>query len=225
MKKLNVLLVSGILASSAFAADLTFTIGEWPPYTGETEVDYGLSSKQVSDICAKAGLKCEMEFMPWKRAITMTKKARSEGTFPWVCGAETRKGQFMESKPLFQGETVIFYTGDLPEGAESDITKLSSKNPVGINSYTDAETLKSKGVKIHMVNEAKLAWKMMAKGRADSFIDDKEVGLAECRIHAPEVCDKIKISKPVRSSNMCVLFTRVGDDNQNEKMKKFMDAM
>lgn len=217
--------VVALLSSSMWAADLVFVVGEWPPFVGETEVDYGSSAKQVTDTCEKAGLECQIEFMPWKRAITLTKKGVADGTFPWVGDAEGRAEAFIVSPKLFDSKTVIFYTGELPEGAEKDYSKLSAKKPVGINSYTDAEKVKSMGVKIHMVNSGDLAWKMIEKGRADAFIDDADVGMAECKKHAPSVCDQIKMSPPVRSAPMNVLFSRVGDDAKNANIKKFIEAM
>lgn len=221
--KLRHLALSFFLVAGAQAADLVFAVGEWPPFVGESEIDYGTSSKQVMDICAKAGLKCDIEFMPWKRAYTLTQKGVADGTYPWTYVQE-REEAFHISPELFQGKSVIFYTGDaLAEGANKDYAKLEGRKIVGINSYTDAEKIKKSGMKIHMVNDAKLAWKMMGAGKADTFIDDAEVGMAECKLHAPEVCNKIKLSEPIRTSSMRVLFSRVG--NNGDKIKQFIEAM
>lgn len=220
--KLRSFLLSTLLVSGLSAADLTFAIGEWPPYTGETEVDYGTTTKQVKEICTKAGLTCEFEFMPWKRAFSLTEKGTTDGTFPWESD-DSYKEKFLMSPKITSTEVVAFSTKELPAGLAADYKKLAETKVVGVNGYTFPEKVKSEGIKIHMVNESKLAWKMIEKGKADTYIDDQAVGMAECKSYAPSICGNLKVSDSLLSSPMSILFTRVGQ--HDEAIKKFLEAM
>lgn len=226
MKKALVL-AAALSSSVLYAQTVVFAIGEWEPFTGETMEGYGLSTKVVTKACEKAGLNCEYEFMPWKRAYTMTMKGRVVGTFPWSRGDEERMEQFHHSEQFVSmSSPVIFYEKSvtLPDGAEKDTMKLKDLPLVGINSYTDSEQLKKAGIKIHMVNESKLAWKMMEKGRAKVFIDDLQVGKSECAKFTPGFCANMKTSAPLRESGMHILYPRV-DENAKDVMQKLDVAL
>lgn len=216
-----------LLALSVSAADLVFAIGEWPPYTGEMEKDYGTTTKKVQAICDKAGLICEYNFMPWQRAKEVVKAGKAEGTFPWeTTTAEELEKAYLVSPAITETEVVIFSLNkDLPDGANKNFSLLNKVNPVGVQGYMYPEQIKKDGIGIHMVTKSELAWKMLEGGRADTYIDDKKVGLAECEQFTPNICKNLIISDPIIVSPMSIIFTRIGNDRQQQAVDKFLDAM
>lgn len=224
MFKKSLIALVAALALNAQAETVTFAIGEWEPYTGETAPDYGLSSKIISTACEKAGLTCEYEFMPWKRAYNMAMKGAVIGTFPWSAEEKERQDKFYPSKESVSStETVFFYKDiEFPADAIKDFNKLNGLPLIGINGYTNSEKIKEMGIKIHMVNDSKLAWKMIEKGRGKILPDDVLVGKAECKKHTPSICDSMKTSEPIRSSPMHILFSRVVDNS--EAVREKLDA-
>ncbi len=212
------------LAASIMAGDLVFTIGEWPPYTGQMEKEYGTTAKKVKDICAKANLTCDFEFMPWKRAYAVTNTGKAAGTFPWEVD-DSHKDAFIFSPTIEKTEIVVFHTKPIPEGATKDLKLLGNSDLVGVAGYTTPENIKNMGVKIHMVNSSELAWKMIEMGRMSAFVDDKQVGMSECKLYTPSICDKLTVSEPILTSPMVILFSRVADEKVSENIKKFMEAM
>lgn len=224
MRFLKLTMASLIMGTSVYAADMVFAIGEWPPYTGETEIEYGTTTKRVKEICEKAGLECSFEFMPWKRAFNMAQKGRVAGTFPWEADPSYEES-FILSPKVTATEVVAFSTKDIPAGLKSDYTQFNAMKLVGVNGYTFPETLKKDGVKIHMVNESKLAWRMLKGGKAHTYVDDKAVGEVECKAYAADICGNLKVSEPLLSSDMSVLFTRVGDERVSGNIQKFIAAM
>lgn len=212
-------------AALVHAQTVTFAIGEWEPYTGETITDYGLSAKVVTKACEKAGIKCEYEFMPWKRAYSMAMKGRVIGTFPWSSDAEERQEKFFPSvEAVSDTTTVFFYKKDVafPEGGNKDFNKLQGLPLVGMQGYTNSEALKDQGIKIHLVSDSAKAWKMIEKGRAGVIPDDIQVGKAECNKYAPSICADMMTSEPIRSSPMHILFSRV--DNNAKEVREKIDA-
>lgn len=217
-------------ATLAQAQTVTFAIGEWEPYTGETVADYGLSAKVVTKACEKAGITCEYEFMPWKRAYNMAMKGRVIGTFPWSSDAPERQEKFFPSvESVSDTTTVFFHKKDVvfPAGGNKDFNKLDGLPLVGMQGYTNSEALKKMGVKIHLVSDSAKAWKMIEKGRAGVLPDDIQVGKAECQKYAPTVCEQMMTSEPIRSSPMHILFTRVDDNAKaiREKIDAALKAM
>jgi polar amino acid transport system substrate-binding protein len=216
-------------ANLLYAQTVTFVLGEWEPFTGETIDGYGKTAQVVTKACEKAGLTCEYEFMGWPRANSMALQGHAIGTFPWFANKK-RKEQFIFSKEsVSAGENVFFYTKNVafPKNWENNFSVLNGLPIVSVGVYTVSEDLKKAGVDFHKVSASKKAWDMIRAGRKKVFPDDIQVGRSECKKYVPKICDTLKVSKPINKSPMYIMFSRVADNSKviQEKLDKALAEM
>lgn len=224
MKKLVVVLMACI---SLFGAQRTivFTTGEWEPYVGETMVDYGPASKVITTVCERLNYKCEIEFMPWRRAYEMAKRGKVPATYLWTPTEKRSEEMFEGKEPVGFTRTYTFYRkSKFPDGLELDSYEAIAKSgykPVAVNGYVQADLLEDAGAEPHIVREAKLAWMMIEKNRADINVANDLVGFGDIKKYAPAILeDMATSSKPVAESKMKIFFSRVHPDGK-ELMNEF----
>lgn len=105
---------------AASARDMRFVTEPFPPYTYATD---GRAAGPMVDVlqaaCARLAWRCEIEVLPWRRALGMAQRAEVEGIFTVVDSPERRQ-YFHVSPPVIEGRYVLFaragsglvYTGD-----------------------------------------------------------------------------------------------------------------
>lgn len=107
MSTLPVVVLSLLLSGAAVAQQDERTIRlatlEWPPYTTQKMAHGGETTSTVRAALAAVGYRLEVEFLPWKRALALTKRpSRFDGYFPEYV-ADTVAQRCMLSEPIGRG--------------------------------------------------------------------------------------------------------------------------
>jgi polar amino acid transport system substrate-binding protein len=116
------MLAVAVMATAAHGQtrDLRFVTEPFPPYTYAAE---GRAAGPMVDVlqqaCTRLAWRCEIEVLPWRRALGMAQRAEVEGIFTVVDSPERRQ-YFHVSPAVIEGRYVLFtkagsglvYTGD-----------------------------------------------------------------------------------------------------------------
>lgn len=169
-----------IFSTNTMAEETTisFSIGEWAPYTVENVDGHGMATEIVTAACKAAGLVAEYEFAPWKRAENNVQAGKNFGTFPYKV-IESRLETFVFSDTMFSNSF-----GVVTHAANTKTTGFIFSKPgdfkgfkVGIIAGTDAikNALSAEGIEVEEVQDVKQNLSKLEVGRIDFYIDDKAV--------------------------------------------------
>lgn len=201
--------------SCLYAQTVKISTGEWEPYVGEIMVDYGPSGRVVTEACRRANLKCEFEFMPWKRAWESVKLGRVHGTFIWTWSEERAEIMHASKEVIGWSRLNAFYNHlKHPDGITIETWDDFGKYlTAGVREYYQTLKLQKMGFRVHEVNNAPLAWKMLSLGRVDVVAANPLVAQREIETTIPEFQDIIKMDETIlEESNMHLYFSRVHPD-------------
>jgi polar amino acid transport system substrate-binding protein len=125
--KAQTLALLAVVVTAAARAEITpplremrFVTEPFPPYTYAAD---GRAAGPMVDVlllaCARLAWRCEIEVLPWRRALGMAQRAEVEGIFTVVDSPERRQ-YFHVSPPVIEGRYVLItragsglaYTGD-----------------------------------------------------------------------------------------------------------------
>jgi len=113
-------------------------VGEWKPFISETLPEYGPVLEVVSRAFEIEGIKAEYTFLPWKRAMGMTRNGKFDGTPGWVFSDE-RAVDFRYSDSLLTQRDQIFFHRDNPIEFESAEDFSGMRTRILIGSYIGDE--------------------------------------------------------------------------------------
>lgn len=105
-------LVAALLPIKLAAANddtITLAVGEWEPFISEALPENGPILEIVSRAFALNNTKVEYRFLPWKRALKMSKKAQFAGTAVWGKNDE-RAADFHYSDVVLTQKDALFFT-------------------------------------------------------------------------------------------------------------------
>lgn len=152
---------------------LTFATNYWAPYAAEELPGYGLSSAIISEACKRTGLKIEFEFVPWVRAMEMTKSGKYDAFFN-AYHSEYRARTYAASEPYFQTQLVLCTL------KESDIqydgsTKSLYPYKLGVvRGYVNTAAIDNdESIKKDAADNDVLNLKKLLRGRVDLIAIDK----------------------------------------------------
>lgn len=132
-------LVLGTHLSSSKAETIKTTTVNWAPYYGETLEDGGVIAALARAAFEQQGHTMKVDFIPWKRAMAMTKR----GDYDAVLGAyysDERAKDFVFSEPFYDIEIGFMARNDL-DVASYDTLKDLKGYRIGYNdgwAYGDA---------------------------------------------------------------------------------------
>ncbi|OQY10015.1 MAG: hypothetical protein B6I28_01895, partial [Fusobacteriia bacterium 4572_132] len=116
MKKRIVLIsILLLLWGSMIFAKSTIIIanGEWPPFSGEKLPYYGICSRMVTDIFEVENVKVEYKFVPWIRAIELTKLGKYyDAVIEFSKNKERLEKFYFSEKPILRSKMVLFHKKD-----------------------------------------------------------------------------------------------------------------
>jgi polar amino acid transport system substrate-binding protein len=174
----GILLLALGLSALAQGAAVAFSLGEWPPYVGESLPGKGMAAELVGAACAASGLRAEYAFYPWRRAEDNVRLGASFGTFPYKELPE-RTANYVFSATLFSSS---FALASLAASARTAAFRYSSIADlkglrVGITAGTDALLipLRQAGIEVEEAQDPELSIRKLELGRIDVYIDDKAV--------------------------------------------------
>ncbi len=117
MKKVFLMLVlfivmSIFLSSSAFSQTVVkMAIGEWAPFTSETDKTGKIAETIVTEAFKLEGIDVKYDYYPWKRSYELVKDGKADGTFPWTRKPE-RENDFIINPEINSFSSIITeYTG------------------------------------------------------------------------------------------------------------------
>jgi polar amino acid transport system substrate-binding protein len=185
LKKISLFLLAISMisvGSIATAETITFAVGEWAPYVSEKLPGYGDHAIKITEAYKKAGIDVKFKFMNWNRAYEMVKSGKEMGSFSWYKTPEREGEVAFANKHTEQTISHIYFLkSKFPNGIEAksleDLAKQKVKF-VGIASYWYDKPLKEMKADAKMLGKEEMVWKTIKAGRADVFIEVKEVAAA-----------------------------------------------
>ena len=194
----------------------TFAIGEWPPFISANAPDRGLHSKRVAEVFQSQGHSVTFEFLPWRRSLELTRNGSLPATFSWSFVDSRTEDYLYPQYPVDRVDDVYFFRKDkFPDGLDGlEFEDLRERNltVVGITDYWYQEPLEKAGVAFQAVATEKEAWTMLLYGRADLYIENDVVGQVHSRSVLEDSAALIGKSRPLRSVELFILFSRTHPD-------------
>jgi len=173
MKQVIIIFLTLFSLSIFYSQELVFAIGEWPPYT--TESEKGLATEIVLAACNSVGIRCKIIHVPWLRAENYVEKGNAFATFPYAITKE-RQNKYLFSDPIFKSRNSIIYNNTNTKIDINNIRTIESfKNyKVGINTGSDALEipLRNIGAEVETTEIIDLSMKKLQTGRIDFIIED-----------------------------------------------------
>ena len=170
-------LMAFLVASSAFGETIRLSTLEWPPFVGLELSGQGVVSERVRKICTAAGMRLELSFTPWKRALLEAGTGLSHGYFPEYRSA-IREKDFYFSEPVGCSVVGLVRRSDVT----LDWTRLEdlAAYRIGVvDGYVNTEEfdrLVDTGVlKTVKSNSDVLSLRMLEAGRTDAVVMDRAV--------------------------------------------------
>ena len=139
---LRIILVSLFFSAGQIAsADqnvLRIATGDYAPFADQTAPDDGIVNDTVRRIAQSAGFSVEFEYMPWMRALEMTRSARFFATSYWYF-SEERVADFIHVGPVVYERMVLIRRADTPFPEWHSLRDLSGMTIGAVTGYTYTE--------------------------------------------------------------------------------------
>lgn len=155
------LLVLGWQPPSSQAATVEVTTVNWAPYYGDTLDDGGVIAALARAAFEQQGHEMTVAFIPWKRAMAMTKR----GKYDAVLGAyysDDRAKDFIFSEPFYEIEVGFMALNDLGMASYDSLTDLKGYT-IGYNdgwaygeAFEEADYLNKQAASNQTLNVRKL---------------------------------------------------------------------
>lgn len=174
-KKLAACLISMFIllgAGSAFCETVTLATLNWQPFYGENLPENGFFAALSREAFKRAGYDMELKFMPWKRALEMSKKGKYDG----LLGAyynEDRANAFYFTDPVSQNEEV--FVQKKGKGISySQLEDLKKYKIGGLRGAAPLVELKEKGFDVEETNDELMSMKKLDAARLDLLVIGKQ---------------------------------------------------
>lgn len=82
--------------------------GFWPPYLDQSAEGGGYLARLIRDAFATQGIQVRFTYVPWSRALAMTRSGQFDASAVWSC-TPTRETDFFFSRPLYPFRYVLFH--------------------------------------------------------------------------------------------------------------------
>lgn len=109
--------IGGALTGQNFILNIVDDEAEWPPYTyyvrsngKKTKALTGYSIDVISRILSRAGIRYEVELLPWKRALINVKQGKKNQLILNSSYVKERAEKYLYSLPFYTLQHVIFYS-------------------------------------------------------------------------------------------------------------------
>ncbi|POF32892.1 substrate-binding periplasmic protein [Roseibium marinum] len=212
--------------AAANSETFTFAVGDWPPFTSRDAPGFGMHAQKVTETFRAAGHDVRFEFLPWLRSFEMTRHGTLPATFSWIFEKERAEDFIYPETPIALASFVYFYRKDrFPAGLQAlSFEEVAARGltVVGIPGYWYQAPLEKAGVLFQAVPEEEQAWNMLARGRADLYIEIDRVGRAHSRAVLDDAAESIAMSEPIRVYPLYILFSKTHPDGA--RMKNIWDA-
>ncbi|SLM31964.1 putative ABC-type amino acid transport/signal transduction systems, periplasmic component/domain [Desulfamplus magnetovallimortis] len=221
MKKLPLIFLSMLILifiTSNISANETvrLAIGDWAPYTSETDPDGKLLEEVVTEAFKAEGIDVEYAYYPWKRSYVNVEKGKYDGTFPWNKTEERENEFYFHKESLIKDPGVYFHlkSKDFDWNTIEDLKKYKVGVTIG---YKQEETYKEHGIVADTVPDEQMNFKKMLVGRIDVYQTSKVVGYATINKLFPPEEAKLFTNHPkaVEESEYYILFSKKTPNGQH----------
>lgn len=215
-------LCSGLIYAESTNSSVEFAIGNWPPYTSESNPKH--LEALVTEVFRLHNYDVRFSYFPWKRSYERTKEGSSVATFPWyIDDSRNDRQNFLISKEaIFQETEVFFHLKDAPFEWQS-FNDLKGLRIGGVNGYSHVHRLQKHNLSVKVIPSEKQVFLMLSAGRLDIVPASRKVGFTMINeFLTNEQKERITFHpKPLLQDNMYVFFSR--KHNQGEHMAKLFD--
>ena len=165
-------------STAAQAEPIVIATGEYAPFTGEALPEGGLVNGLVSRIAKEAGVEITFEYLPWKRALELTRQGKKEASSYWS-KRDDQTGLAMVG-PVNVAQTVLFYRKDkpIPDFPTADAIKdITIGATLGYGYFPGFwENGENGTYAIQTAKDDISNFRKLKAGRIDAFIIDRSAG-------------------------------------------------
>jgi polar amino acid transport system substrate-binding protein len=184
-------------------------IGEWAPYTSESDPTGKLLERIVTEAFRLEGVEVQYSYFPWKRSYLRVEDGSFDGTFPWNRTQERDKAFILNRVPLVADQAVYFHL----KSTAFDWNTLADlkKYRVGVTlGYKNEGIYKKNNIQADVAPSEELNFKKLALGRIEVYETSKVVGYATiAKTMPPELAAQFTHHpKPVAENDYFILFSR-----------------
>lgn len=199
-----VLYTVSVSGSAAGPVELVMATDPWEPLFGPDMKNQGVFSEIVKKTFSRVGYEVQIEFVPWKRAMSWAERGSYDGLIG-VFFTEERAVSFGYTDPVARVDMVFVTTKD----RTVSFSKLADLMPYSIGvvrGYHYTEEFDSADYLKKIVSvDTKTNIKLMLKGRVDLVVGCREVIVFLLERDFPDAVDTVGvISPPLTSSNLYV---------------------
>lgn len=181
---------------------------DWRPYISQTLENQGYVAEIVREAFRRGGLSVTFSFLPWARAVYMSKSGQLDGYFPEYHAREV-EAYAVFSEPFSGGPIGFFKRSDSPVAFETleDLKPYTIgvvRGYINTEAFDSAAYLRKEPVRDDLSNIRKLL-----KKRVDLIVCDRFVGLDLLKRHFPDEEGRIEfITPPLAVKELHVCFSK-----------------
>lgn len=203
--------------SPAAAQSVAIATGEYEPMTSQSAENGGLVTHLIAVAFEEAGYDVSFEFMPWKRAIELTRRGDFPASSYWYHSAE-REAEFIHAGPLFEERLFFFRLISTDEPRWEELSDLAGLRIGVVDGYTYTPELWRLGEEGVLTldrgptDEANLR-KLLA-GRIDLYPISEPTGrqLLQTVLTAEEAARIAIVEQPLSTATATLLVSRAVED-------------
>ncbi|WP_300055445.1 ABC transporter substrate-binding protein [uncultured Roseobacter sp.] len=163
------------------AETLRIATGEYAPYTDSSAPGGGAVNSTVQAIAEAAGFEAEFDYMPWMRALEMTRMGRFHASSYWGYQA-AREEDFWHVGPVMQDPILLFHRADAPLPDWERLPDLQGVTIGAVTGYTYSddfwELADSGQITVETAQSDEANMRKLLAGRIDAFPMTSQSGQA-----------------------------------------------
>lgn len=176
--------------AQAIDQPVRIAVDSWPPYIETNSPDKGMATEVVLSALKAVGLKAELVFVPWARALDEMGHGHFVASYPWI-KTEKRAAIARFSDPIMRMRFVFFYRRDRLKKVEfKELTDLRKYSVVGMLGYYYLPMFKEAGLNVYVAKTGDIAFKMLHAGRIDLLAEDEVVGWDRLKRDYPDAMQR-----------------------------------
>lgn len=197
---------------------------DWEPYIGPNMKDGGYVTEVIKEAYKRAGYTVQIDYLPWARAVKMSKDGDYDGYMPEYYSEDLKK-DFLLSAPFQGGPLGLFKK----KTSKISFKKIDDLKPYSIGvvrgyvntaEFDAAAYLKKDEAKDDITN-----FKKLIAGRIDLIVCDKYVGEHILNTDLKANAGEVEFMEPVlEQKDLYVCITKTAPDAQ-KKIDAFNSAV
>jgi len=177
---------------------------EWEPYIGTKMPDQGYSAALIRAAFAEQGVKVQIDFYPWARALHLARTGEVDGLMPEYFNP-SRQAEFVYSEPFPGGPLVLYkrrgdkiaFSTDPVKNQDAALRALKGKRFGVVRGYLNTPVFDAASylIKDEASDDATNLRKLVY-GRIDLAVIDRRVAEHLIRTEYPDYANKIEPMTP-----------------------------